>query len=340
MGLFEIFVKDDGFWGRWRSWMESLMFNTTVSILVNGSPTKDFAVTKGLRQGDPISPFLFLFMAEGLSALMRKASCLGECVGFKAEEDLHFKMLHDTLLISDGSWNKLWSVKIILKGFELVSGLRASKVAIKEIIKLQMVFLWRETKDKKKVDWIGWDKVCLPNKDGGYGDIRRVMLSVSVTRRRNKVSLWWKDLCPFGSGGTSLLENWFPSSISCKLGYGDGLDVWLDRRLGCSWEWRINFREGFVDDEDGERVENLVTSLGGSKPTVGIADSYFWWKNSTGFSVKATYDMILEGSYRVHRLEVEELLNWLVSPVLWWTLDGFLGWIFVGVFGVVGMRFS
>lgn len=63
-----------------------------------------------------------------------------------------------------------------------------------------------------------------------------------------------------------------------------------------SWEWRINFREGLIDEEDGERVENVVTYLGGSKPTVGVTDSYFWWKNSTSFSIKVAYDMILEES--------------------------------------------
>ncbi|MCI10394.1 LINE-1 reverse transcriptase like, partial [Trifolium medium] len=44
-----------------------------MSLLVNGSPTSEFNVGKGLRQGDPLSPFLFLIVAEGLTGLMRKA---------------------------------------------------------------------------------------------------------------------------------------------------------------------------------------------------------------------------------------------------------------------------
>ena len=42
-------------------------------MLVNGSPTKEFVPSKGLRQGDPLAPFLFLIVAEGLAGVVRNA---------------------------------------------------------------------------------------------------------------------------------------------------------------------------------------------------------------------------------------------------------------------------
>ncbi|XP_058733478.1 secreted RxLR effector protein 78-like [Vicia villosa] len=62
-----------GFGLKWLSWMESCIFSSHTSIIINGSTTKDFRVEKGLRQGDPISPFLFVLVTEALTSLMKKA---------------------------------------------------------------------------------------------------------------------------------------------------------------------------------------------------------------------------------------------------------------------------
>jgi len=62
-----------GFHSKWIKWVKGCLETATVSVLVNGSPTEEFKPTRGLRQGDPLAPFLFLIVAEGLAGLVRKA---------------------------------------------------------------------------------------------------------------------------------------------------------------------------------------------------------------------------------------------------------------------------
>ena len=45
----------------------------TYSVLINGEPKGFVTPTRGIKQGDLLSPYLFLFYAKGLSAMIRKA---------------------------------------------------------------------------------------------------------------------------------------------------------------------------------------------------------------------------------------------------------------------------
>ncbi|XP_071679666.1 uncharacterized protein [Lolium perenne] len=62
-----------GFHGRWVSLIMRLVSSVSFSVLFNGTPLESFRPSREIRQGDPISPYLFLIAAEGLSGLLKKS---------------------------------------------------------------------------------------------------------------------------------------------------------------------------------------------------------------------------------------------------------------------------
>jgi len=61
------------FCGKLIEWIKNCLESSSIFVLVNGSPTTKFKPLKGLRQGDHLTPFLFLIVAEGLAGVVRQA---------------------------------------------------------------------------------------------------------------------------------------------------------------------------------------------------------------------------------------------------------------------------
>nr|GEZ38061.1 cysteine-rich receptor-like protein kinase [Tanacetum cinerariifolium] len=62
---------------KWRKWISSCLSSGSISVLVNGSPSSEFFMKRGLRQGNPLSPYLFLNVAEALQVTIFNACDIG-----------------------------------------------------------------------------------------------------------------------------------------------------------------------------------------------------------------------------------------------------------------------
>jgi hypothetical protein len=66
-----------GFGSKWIRWIHMCISTVRFSVLINGTPAGFFNSSRGIRQGDPLSPLFFLLVMEVLSRLLKKTEGRG-----------------------------------------------------------------------------------------------------------------------------------------------------------------------------------------------------------------------------------------------------------------------
>jgi len=120
-----------GFGERWCSWIAHCISSVHFSVLVNGIPSGFFCSSCGLRQGDPLSPLLFVIVMEVLSKLfsitVQMGFLSGFSMGFGSNEMInisHLLFADDTLDFCGANPDHLLYLRMLLLSFEAVSGLK------------------------------------------------------------------------------------------------------------------------------------------------------------------------------------------------------------------------
>ncbi|MDV3143357.1 MAG: reverse transcriptase family protein [Sweet potato little leaf phytoplasma] len=121
-----------------KSWVDLIMkciSTAEFSCLINGEKKGRFHSSRGLRQGDPLSPYLFLIVTEGPSHLISRANNRGSILGFVCNNGptiSHLLFADDSLTFCRAEENELVTLKDLLNVFESVSGeaINYSKSAI------------------------------------------------------------------------------------------------------------------------------------------------------------------------------------------------------------------
>ena len=119
-----------GFDWKWVRWIKWCITTASFSMMVNGSPTEFFNSSRGLRQGDPLSLYLFVLGMEVFSILVDKAAIESLISGYKfmdrSEEDVqitHLLFADDTLVFCRDTREKMANLSWIFLWFEAISRL-------------------------------------------------------------------------------------------------------------------------------------------------------------------------------------------------------------------------
>lgn len=119
-----------GFAAPWIRWVMSLISSSFFSILINDIPSSTFHPSRGIRQGDPLSPFLFVIMAEGLGRSIKIAQQSQLLKGLSFHNSpafTHQQFVDDNMLYGHPSIQEARQLKTLLLDFSDASGASISK---------------------------------------------------------------------------------------------------------------------------------------------------------------------------------------------------------------------
>jgi hypothetical protein len=119
-----------GFSQNWVRMVMRCVRSARFSVKLNSGVSEIFLPSRGLHQGDPISPYLFLFCVEGFSALLRQAQAAKdiEGVGFSpgGPTITHLLFADDSIVFLEASEPSLAALRILLQSYEACSGQRVN----------------------------------------------------------------------------------------------------------------------------------------------------------------------------------------------------------------------
>lgn len=72
-----------GFAEKWVSWIKTCISSVSYHVLINGEPKGSISPSRGIRQGDPLSPFLFIILTEALISQIQGVEREGRITGLK-----------------------------------------------------------------------------------------------------------------------------------------------------------------------------------------------------------------------------------------------------------------
>ncbi|CAA7060148.1 unnamed protein product [Microthlaspi erraticum] len=199
-----------GFHPRWINWIHQCVSTVNYSYLVNDNAHGAISPGRGIRQGDPLSPYLFILCGEVLSGLCRKAQLNGSLPGIKVARRSppvnHLLFADDTMFFCKASKKNCKTLVSILKNYEIASGQKIN------VEKSSITFANKTNGEIKAMaaEILGISKTGGQGKYLGlpehFGRRKKDLFSIIVDRIRNK-SVSWSTKFLSGAGKMTMLKS-------------------------------------------------------------------------------------------------------------------------------------
>ncbi|XP_020254288.1 uncharacterized protein LOC109831370 [Asparagus officinalis] len=262
-------------------WIMVCISSPKYSISLNGSLHGYFKGERGLRQGDPLSPYLFILGMEYLSRSLnqlkqdRKFKYHPKCGKFKIS---HLIFADDLLLFSNGDPYSVHRLHQCISKFSATSGLEANpnkcsifyggvENSVRNSIHDQLgfseeIFYGGKNDHASKTSLVSWDKICLGKIFGGLGIYSAVIWNNASALR----TLWYIHI-----NKESLWIKWVHET------YLKHRDIWqVEVRNGDSWMWKqlLKVRDKMLNLYGGAENLKLLINSCYNAPKVHLSSLY------------------------------------------------------------------
>eukprot|EP00253_Pinus_taeda_P012787 PITA_12787 len=230
----EAILEAFGFSKQWIKWILALIKSLRYSILVNGTPSTPFSPSRGIRQGDPLSPLLFVILMEGLSRLIAKRKEDGQIKGLQpirsCPATTHQQFVDDTMLHGTATLKEATAFRDILHLFSRALGMEInfSKSTI-------FFFNTHQAIQSHLSRLLGFKIGSLPSRYLGAPltlkpwqkeHWEKILANMERSQKKKWSLVAWKKLCrPKNRGGLNLAD---PSVVNRVC----GAKIW--------WKWISN----------------------------------------------------------------------------------------------------